>query len=160
MLSLNIDEIYFRFWERLPEQVGRYCVSPLIVPIRYTPHYRFARAVLQSNLEQRPPGTEYSHYIRMETRAIGYVEHSEDIFYANIKQWTTDYEKSDPIKVTRVRDRVYFIRDGAHRAAYAAANSDISNVPIQVRAVDDSTPNDWPVVTDITYVIPIPGYNQ
>lgn len=121
--DISIDNVYFAYWLRPGE------VSKLIVPIKATPHYRFAVAALAvaNPVQNLPQGTGYGRYARWEAYCMGRPEnpmHSEAIFAANIQTWKQNANGNPdyPIQVSsNPNSTILVIDDGAHRAAFAAA---------------------------------------
>lgn len=121
--DISLDNVYFSYWLRPGE------VSKSIVPIKDTPHYRFAVAALTvaNPVRDLPQGTGYGRYARWEAYCMGRPEnpmHNEAKFAGHIQTWRQNYNGNPdyPIQVSSdPSDTIIVIDDGAHRAAFAAA---------------------------------------
>jgi len=138
----DIDTVYFRFWG------GPRRVHSVACPIKQTPHYRFAEAMLANlanDSDELPQGTGYGRYTRWETHCFGApVDHSPEIYAAKIREWNTAQFDliNNPLAVCEFQNG-YFLTDGAHRAAFAAAKG------IRLVTVAIAPDPGWPAITGV-----------
>jgi hypothetical protein len=138
------SRLLFRKWD------GPGKVSPVAVRITATPHYRMVKKVINNNMQfnaNDPQIQEYDSYTRSEAEGMkllpGQRAHSAEQFYANIVKWRSEglNTEANTVKVFPYGN-TYFITDGAHRAAFAAA----TNQEVCIK----KTPNpEWPKITQI-----------
>ena len=128
-ITIPFEKLYFAYWWKPHE------VSKLVVPIKNTPHYRFAAAALKEAdpVSHIPQGTGYELYARWEAYCMkgGAVKpeeqmHSEIKFAKNIKEWKQKFDTTHKIEVFHYPAGFYIIADGAHRAAFLAAKGESS----------------------------------
>jgi hypothetical protein len=146
MATSLVDRLFFRFW------VGNGVISEYACPLRETPHYRFALSALQNinvNPLGIPEGSGYHEYVQWEAVCYGRSLHDELTFAAKIISWGYGFSlKKNPIDVAEFAPEQYFILDGTHRAAYAAALLDLGNkCEVVIRVF--TAGKDWPDIVGI-----------
>jgi hypothetical protein len=133
---VKTDNVYYRFWADIKT------LSAFACPIRNSPHYQFAKTVLQKamfdNYSPLPEDSLYEAYCRWETLCIGRaIGHSPKNYYKNIALWTKHFDIQNHIpKLVGFDTDKYYIYDGLHRIAFMAASIDLGimkdEIPINI----------------------------
>ena len=126
------DNLYFRFYQ----SIGR--MSNDVVPMRITPHYRYAKAILLGSDDLLKEIKTYKTYTRWEGIALQRANpiHDENIFLSNIISWEKKFDLTRSLpSVIKFTKQDYFVKDGAHRIAYLMAKSDIGNQNLKIPVI-------------------------
>lgn len=120
--SIPLSRLYYRFYGADRK------VTPYACPLHETPHAKFAAAVIHS----RPIPSCYEAYIHFATKCYEQrpeERHSPERFRANILAWQSNFNLCEHLIEVGFRHGIFFILNGAHRAAFAYARGNDSAVP-------------------------------
>lgn len=140
---ITSDQIYTRFWIDFQK------ISPCVCPIRDTPHYSFAREILEKAFSGEfapvPQNSFYEKYCSWEAFCIdGNLGHSSSNYYRHIADWTKNFDiLSNLPKVLAFDSDKFFVHDGVHRIAFMAVLIDLGRcqdrIPVQLIDYDRPT---------------------
>jgi hypothetical protein len=130
------QSLYFRFLIDVKK------ISPLVCPIRNTPHYSFAREVLGKALKGEfspmPENSFYGEYCKWEAFCIeGNMGHSPRHYYQKLADWVKNFDiLSNLPQVIVFDDDKYYLFDGVHRTVFMTVLVDLGlfadKIPVQI----------------------------
>jgi hypothetical protein len=144
--------VYYRFWSDIKT------LSPFACPIRNSPHYQFAKTVVQKamsdNYSPLPEDSLYEVYCQWETICIGRkIGHSHRRYYKNIALWISQFDILNNIpELVRFDIDKYFIYDGLHRIAFMAACIDLGIMKDEIPITIITPQMQLPPVEGISYI--------
>ena len=161
-IYFDISNIFFRYWSY--NHIGK--VSNKVLYIQGTPHYHLARKSLnileeKTSIERVIDTVEYKNYEKYsfhESRSYGQKIHSAEKYKNLISMFYStsfDLEKY-PIEAAEFGklsngQLLYYILDGAHRAAYLAALNSLHNSSKKVKLITCYQVKHWPDVQSVIF---------
>ena len=155
-----------RFFFRFRSYQDTNAISATALDIRCTPHYGLARKYLYMRkhsipIDEIPESEEYKKYElykNREAKILNKRAHSTSGFLQLLKG-LSDVKlalENNPIRASKFGKlssgkKLYYILDGAHRTAYAAAYQDIMKIPMKVPILTYSGDSPWVEIKDINF---------
>jgi hypothetical protein len=130
------DSLFYRFFI----DVGK--ISPYVCLIRNTPHYSFAREILEKAVKGEfsplPENSYYGEYCKWEAFCVeGNMGHSPRNYYRKLADWVKCFDiLSNLPEVISFDKGKYYIFDGVHRIVFMSVLIDLGlfadKIPVQI----------------------------
>ena len=134
--NIRSHSLYYRFWIDVKK------ISPLVCPLRNTPHYSFAREVLEKAVKGEysplPENSYYEEYCKWEAFCVeGNMGHSPRNYYRKLSDWVKNFDILANLPQVIVFDEdKYYLFDGVHRTVFMTVLVDLGlfadKIPVQI----------------------------
>jgi hypothetical protein len=140
---IKSELLFYRFFI----DVGK--ISPFVCPIRNTPHYSFAKEVLEKAVKGEfsplPENSYYGEYCKWEAFCVaGNMGHSPRNYYRKLADWVKHFNiQANLPEVISFEESKFYIFDGVHRIVFMAVLIDLGlfsdQIPVQIIEPDKLT---------------------